>query len=81
MLSENPADLVPERACLAALVVWLSAASHPRDSHPYGVSAADAQVIPPPWPQSREPSSTRLFGSIDSTSRRMRSEPGCHDLP
>jgi hypothetical protein len=32
-------------------------------------------------PMCREPSSIRLFGRIDSTSRRTRSEPGCHDIP
>jgi hypothetical protein len=29
---------------------------------------------------SREPSSTQPFGPIDSTSRRMRPEPGCYDI-
>jgi hypothetical protein len=40
---------------------WLSAASQPQVIPTYGVSAADAQVIPPAGPMSREPSSTRLL--------------------
>jgi hypothetical protein len=76
MLSETPADLLPERACLAALVALAQRGqADPNDFHPYGVSAADAQAIPPAWAISHEPSSTRLSGPIDSTSRHTRPEP------
>lgn len=66
MLSENACGS-PAEARLPARTGCPGSARRANlsDAHPYGVSAADAQVIPPAWPISREPS-TRL---LDASAR------------
>ena len=75
MLSENPCGS-PARACLAALVV-LAQRGEPTPAIPTPMVFLPQmhRSFRQQGPMSHEPSSTRLFGPIDSTPRRTRPEP------
>ena len=75
MLSENACGS-PAEARLPARTGCPGSARRANlsDAHPYGVSAADAQVIPPAWPISREPSTRLLDGSARPRAARDPSQ-------